>query len=55
MKRVLITTVIATTATIAAWILIRGGLSFGAELLIPIGCAAWAIFKEERRNEKESW
>lgn len=55
MKRVMITTAIATTATVAAWVLIRGELSFGGELLIPAILTMWAIRREERRDEKESW
>ena len=52
MKRVAIITTISTLATIAAWILIRGDLGFGGEMLIPIGCGAWAIYREMEREEE---
>ena len=53
MKRVLTITAVSTLATIAAWILIRGDLGFGGEMLIPISCSAWAIYKEMEKAERE--
>lgn len=52
MKRVFWTTVISTTATIAAWILIRGDLGLGGEMLIPAGLAAWAVYREAQEAQR---
>lgn len=52
MKRVLIITTAATLATIAAWILIRGELGFGGEMIIPFMAGAYAVITEEQNEEE---
>lgn len=53
MKRTLITVIVTTLAAIAWGIATRGEVAFGGELILPVLAGAYAILKEEERDEEE--